>query len=78
MSKSLSLKMDDKIFEETEKLLHKLRIPRNFYINQAVNFYNRCQKRLLIKKKLRKDVQILKKDTKEFLKSFELLEDLSE
>lgn len=76
MSKALSLKMDDQVFEETEGILRKIRVPRNAYINQAVEFYNRCQKKLLLKKKFRKDVEILKEDTKKFLKDFELLEDL--
>ncbi len=78
MAKPLSLKMDDQIFKETESLLKKLHLPRNAYINQAVEFYNRCQKRLLLKKKLKKEVKTLKSDTQEFLKSFELLEDFSE
>jgi len=70
--------MDDRVFAETESVLRKIKIPRNAYVNQAVDFYNRCQKRLLAKKKLQKDVQLLKEDTREFLKSFELLGDLSE
>ncbi len=70
--------MEDRIFEETEHVLKKVHLPRNAYINQAVDFYNRCQKRLLTKKKLQKDVRILKNDTREFLKSFELLEDIPE
>lgn len=78
MSKALSLKMENSLFEETERLLKKIRLPRNTYINQAVNFYNRCNQRLLIKKQLQKDTKALKKDTKEFLKAFELLEDLPE
>lgn len=78
MSKALSLKMEDKIFEETEGILRKVHVPRNAYINQAVAFFNRLQKRHLVKKKLQKDVQILKEDTQSFLKEFELLEDLPE
>ncbi len=70
--------MEDRIFKETENLLQKIKLPRNAYINQAVDFYNRCQKKLLISKKIKKDVQFLKADTQEFLKNFELLEDLSE
>lgn len=68
--------MDEQIFSETEKVIRKMKVPRNAYINQAVAFYNRCQKRLIIKKKLKRDVSLLKMDTKKFLKSFELLEDL--
>lgn len=78
MSQLLSLKMDEVIFKETEDLLKKIHLPRNAYINRAVAFYNRCQKRLILKRKLNRDVALLKDDTREFLKSFELLEDLSE
>lgn len=78
MSKALSLKLEDRIFQETEGVLRKIHVPRNAYINQALDFYNRCQKRLQLKRSLKKDVRILKKDTRDFLKSFELLEDLRE
>jgi hypothetical protein len=78
MSKALSLKLEDRIFQETESVIRKIRMPRNAYINRAVDFYNRCQKRRLIKRKIQKDVQMLKAETGDFIKSFELLEDLPE
>lgn len=78
MSHALSLKMDDRIFEDAEKVIRKIHVPRNAYINQAVDFYTRLQKRLLTKKKLANDVSLLRQDTRDFLKSFELLEDLRE
>lgn len=68
--------MDDRIFAETEAVVRKIRMPRNAYINRAIEFYNRCQRRLLAKRQLKRDVHLLKKDTQDFLKSFELLEDL--
>ena len=70
--------MDEQIFSETEYLLKKIHMPRNAYINRAVNFYNHCYRKNLIKKDLRADVRLLEEDTKAFLKDFELLEDLSE
>jgi len=48
--KTVSLKIDDLIFEETEKILAKNRKPRNRYINDALEYYNRVQKRLLLEK----------------------------
>lgn len=78
MSKALSLKMDDRIFEDAEKMIRKIHMPRNAYINKAVDFYTRFQQRLLLRKKLKKDVSLLKEDTKNFIESFELLEDLHE
>lgn len=78
MSKLLSLKMDERIFEDTENVLKKIRLPRNAYINRAVEFYNRVQSRLLAKKRLKQDVELLKTDTQEFIDNFEFLDDLPE
>jgi hypothetical protein len=38
--KTLSLKLDDRIFEETEKVVSELKLARNRYINEALNLYN--------------------------------------
>ena len=76
MSKALLLKLNDETFETVEKILRKVRLPRNAYINRAVDFYNRLQLRRVTAKKLKKEVALLKEDTRDFLKSFELLEDL--
>lgn len=78
MSKALSLKLEDRIFNETESVIQKMRVPRNAYINRALDFYNRCQKRLLNKKRLKKDVALLKSDTKKWSEELALLEDLPE
>ena len=43
--KTLSLKLDDIVFEETEQLLETIKKPRNRYINEALQYYNRLQKR---------------------------------
>lgn len=78
MSKALSLKLDDRIFAETESVIRKMGVPRNSYINRALDFYNRCQKRRLLKKRLQKDVEALKDQTHEIIRDYELLEDLPE
>lgn len=39
--KTLSLKLDNTIFEETEKMVQAKGIARNRYINEAVDVYNR-------------------------------------
>lgn len=43
--KTLSLKLDEEIFEETEEMVRLKGVARNRYINEAVDFYNRFQKR---------------------------------
>ena len=53
--KSLSLKMDDLIFQETGKIFSKININRNRYINEAVEFYNLLQKRKIFSNQLQKE-----------------------
>jgi hypothetical protein len=43
--KTLSLKLDEDIFEETEELVSLKGVARNRYINEALDFYNRFQRR---------------------------------
>ena len=40
--KTVSLKIDDSIFGETENILTRIKIPRNRYINEALEYYNRA------------------------------------
>lgn len=69
--KTISLKIDDSIFGETEKILSRIKKPRNRYINEALDFYNRLQKRLIIEKKLKKESELVKGDSMSVLKDFE-------
>ena len=69
--KTVSLKIDDSIFLETEKILSKMKKPRNRYINEAIDYYNRFQKRLIIEKRLKKESDLLKADSMSVLKEFE-------
>ena len=39
--KTISLKIDDSIFGETEKIVSRIKKPRNRYINEAIEYYNR-------------------------------------
>jgi len=72
--KTLSLKLDDSIFGETEKILEKLKKPRNRYINEAIEYYNRAQRRLILENKLKKESVLVKKDSMDVLKEFEGIE----
>ena len=69
--KTVSLKIDDSIFGETEKILSRIRIPRNRYINEALEFYNKVQKRQILEKKLRTESDLVKNDSLNVLKEFE-------
>ena len=73
--KTLSLKLDDKIFDEAEELTSKLKLARNRYINEAVNIYNLYNKRRLLKKQLTKESKLTNKDSMDIVHEFEKLID---
>ncbi len=69
--KTVSLKIDDSIFGETEKILSKISISRNRYINEALDYYNKVQKRQILEKRLKVESELVKKDSMNVLKDFE-------
>jgi len=69
--KTISLKIDQLIFEETEEILSINRKPRNRYINEALNYYNHIQKRRLLEKTLLGESKAVYASSKEVLKEFE-------
>lgn len=73
--KTLSLKLDDTIFEDAEEMTAKLKLARNRYINEAVSIYNLYNKRRLLKKQLRKESGLTADDSLEVLHEFEKLVD---
>jgi predicted transcriptional regulator len=75
MSKNLSLKLQDEIFEETEQVLRKVKQPRNAYINEAIHFYNKLVARRLLKNKLLRESTIVAADSMAVLEEFEKFEE---
>ncbi len=73
--KNLSLKMDDLIFNETERILSKIKQNRNRYINEAVAFYNMLQKRKILSKQLIKESKLVRDESMKILAEFEKLTD---
>jgi len=69
--KTVSLKIDNDIFGETEEILAKVKKPRNRYINEAIGYYNRLQQRILLEKKLHKESLSVRADSMDVLKDFE-------
>ena len=72
--KTLSLKIDDSIFGETEKILSKINLPRNRYINQAIEYYNSDQKRQILEKQLNAESELVKNDSMIILNDFESID----
>jgi len=73
--KNISLRVDDEIFEDTEKMISQLKKARNRYINEALEFYNQYQKRTLLAKKLKNESKVVRGNSMEMVKELEDLED---
>ncbi len=71
--KNVSLKIDESIFGETEKIIALIKKSRNRYINEAIEYYNKLQKRMILERKLRKESELVKLDSLSVLKEFEQL-----
>ena len=69
--KNISLKIDDSIFGETEKILSRIKKPRNRYINEAIEYYNRLQRRLFLEERLKIESELVKDDSMTVLNEFE-------
>jgi hypothetical protein len=73
--KTLSLKLDDIVFQETEQLLEKIKKPRNRYINEALQYNNRIQKKKIIAKLLETESKLVSNESLKVLAEFENLEE---
>lgn len=72
--KTISLKLDENIFAETEKILQNINMSRNRYINEALDHYNNAQRRILLEKMLRKESNLVQEESIVVLKDFESIE----
>lgn len=73
--KTLSLKLDDNVFQETEMVVTKLNKPRNRYINEALLYYNRIQRKRLLAIKLNAESKLVRAESLKVLAEFENLDD---
>jgi hypothetical protein len=76
--KTLSLKLDEKVYSDTEEILSKLKKPRNRYINEAIEFYNAVKKKELIAKQLAFESKLVSEESMKVLKEFEETDDYEE
>jgi low affinity Fe/Cu permease len=73
--KTISLKIDEAIFKETENIVAAVQKPRNRYINEAIDYYNQIHRRKMIENKLKMESLMVKEDSMQVLKEFEGLDD---
>ncbi len=72
--KTLSLKLDDAVFIETEQVIYHIKKSRNRYINEALDFYNKVQKRKLLASRLEKESELVKDKSLKVLHEFEMID----
>jgi predicted transcriptional regulator len=73
--KTLSLKLDDSVFQETEQVIGYVKKSRNRYINEALDYYNKLRKREMLAEQLEKESKLVGEDSLEILREFEQAED---
>jgi metal-responsive CopG/Arc/MetJ family transcriptional regulator len=78
MSKMISLKLDEGLFEETEKTIKRLGKPRNTYINEAVAFLNKRYRKKELAELLVKESALVYASSMEVLKEMETMDDEDE
>jgi metal-responsive CopG/Arc/MetJ family transcriptional regulator len=71
--KSILLKLDDKLFEETDRQVKAEKTSRSNYIKTAIEQYNKWQKRRALEEQISREVALLKDfdPDKELKKEFE-------
>lgn len=72
--KSIFFNLDEEIFSETERILSTLKITRNKYINDALDFYNKYQRKKMMESRVIIESELVRKESLSVLKEFEDLE----
>lgn len=72
--KTISLKLDDSVFTETEQVINHIKKSRNRYINDALDFYNKYQKRKLLASRLENESKLVRDESLNVLHEFEMID----
>jgi hypothetical protein len=72
--RTISLKIDDPIFDDTENIISKIKKPRNRYINEALEYYNKIQNRKILESKLKKESALVREESISVLNEFEAID----
>ncbi len=73
--KRWSIQLNESVFKETEDILKEKGIPRNRYINESLDFYNRYHKRNKLAKAFAKASQLVRDSSMEVNAEFDQLID---
>lgn len=75
MAKMISLKLKEELLKEVDKIVYRKKISRNSYINEALENYNRENRRKFLQDQLERESRIVSKNSKKILKDLENLKD---
>jgi predicted transcriptional regulator len=75
--KTLSLKLDDNVFQETEQVTGYLKKSRNRYINDALDHYNKIQRRKMLETQLASESGLVADESIRVLNEFDQIDDAS-
>lgn len=72
--KLLSFELQDDIFQATEDMLEKVDKPRDTYLSEAIDFYNKHQRRLWLKEQYAIEAKLIAESSMEVLREMENLD----
>ena len=75
MSKLVSVKLDDEVFRDTERLVRETKSSRNALINRAVRLLTRVYKRRRLREVLKRESALVGAESVAVLNEFEALSD---
>ena len=75
MSKLVSVKLDDEVFRDTERLVRETKSSRNALINRAVRLLTRVYKRRRLREALKRESALVSAESVAVLNEFEALSD---
>lgn len=73
--KSIALKLDDAVFEETEEILKNLKTSRNRYVNEAISHFNKIQRRKQLEAQLTVESALVSENSVAVLHEFEAIDE---
>ena len=75
---AMSLKIEDAILSDAERIVKRRKISRNAYINEAVKAYNALERRRELREKLTGESKLVAADSLAVLKELEQIVELHE
>ncbi len=75
MTRSISLKIDEKELRKVDHSAQTVGVSRNAYINKALRFFNHLYERRLLAKELRRESEQVRQESMAVLREFDTLQD---